>query len=361
MLCLDIPVPRCVQGLVHEPPVCFSSEPDIQAVKLIRNFGKEFGRLRDEIDQACSLASGQSDLVILLERPHISQTYHGPLASLFSSKGARSIHTVTVLGAFSFKPQDSTPIPSERCHQLIEEILKLKKPKVVLCCWNQSCQQPFVAQFKSYGVGKWPFRHEVDIQGSTTIAIRPFHPAAAVCYDESRKVCCRILLICHFALAFAELAGSTTVPGWMETVCKDSSAEFINCNDSGALSHLKETAVMLIVLQKMVGTQKGPRRYPQSEGRLAEHQRQQVNTLLRQLFASGFNKGAENIARLCLLLREYKYYRPSTRQDILSRLDELGSQQNLLQVVGDVITSSPSRLSYVIGFSDDNDDFDLEK
>ncbi|RTE68818.1 hypothetical protein BHE90_016800 [Fusarium euwallaceae] len=111
----------------------------------------------------------------------------------------------------------------------------------------------------------------------------------------------------------------------------------------------------------MVGTQKGPRRYPQSEGRVAEHQRRQVNTLLRQLFSSVYNKGAGNIARLCLLWREYKYYRPSTRQDILSRLDELRSQQNLLQGVGDVSTSSPSRLSYAIGFSDDDDDSDLEK
>jgi hypothetical protein len=86
-------------------------------------------------------------MVILLERPHESQTYHGtfgefvkPCKTLksvdelirFSSKGARSIYTVTVLDAFSFKPQDSTPIPSERCHQLIEEILRLKNPNVVL-------------------------------------------------------------------------------------------------------------------------------------------------------------------------------------------------------------------------------------
>lgn len=118
---------------------------------------------------------------------------------------------------------------------------------------------------------------------------------------------------------------------------------------------------MLIILRKMMGIQKGPICYPLSEGRLAEHQRQQVNTLLRQLFASGYNKGGQDIARLCLLWREYKYYRPSTRQDILSRLGELGSQQNLLQVVGDVSTSSPSRLSYFIGFSDDGDDSDLEK
>jgi hypothetical protein len=241
MLCLDIPVPRCVQQLISEPPVCLSNEQDIKAVNLIRNFGNEFGRRRDEIDQACSLASGPSDMVILLERPHKSQTYQGTFGDFvkrcetlkrvdelirFSSKGARSIHTVTVLDTFSFKPEDSTPIPPERCHQLIEEILKVKKPKVVLCCWNQRCEYPFVAQFKSHGVGTWPFRHEVDIEGFSTIVMRSFHPAAAVCYDESRKACCRTLLICHFVLAFAQLAGSTAVPEWMEMVCENSFTEY---------------------------------------------------------------------------------------------------------------------------------------
>jgi hypothetical protein len=94
--------------------------------------------------------------------------------------------------------------------------------EVVLCCWNQPCEQPFIAQFKSGGGGTWPFRHQVDIRGGSTIAIRSFHPAAAVCYDESRKACCRMLLICHFTLAFAELAGSAAVPEWVETVSRAS-------------------------------------------------------------------------------------------------------------------------------------------
>ncbi|CAF3541468.1 unnamed protein product [Fusarium graminearum] len=128
MLCLDIPVPRCAQKLIIEPPVCLPDVQDIKVVNLIRNFGKEFERPRDEIEQACNLASGQSDLIILLERPHKSQTYRGTFSDFvkrcetlkrvdelirFGSKGARSIHTVTVVDAFSFKPQDSTPIPSE--------------------------------------------------------------------------------------------------------------------------------------------------------------------------------------------------------------------------------------------------------
>ncbi|PCD21791.1 hypothetical protein AU210_015594 [Fusarium oxysporum f. sp. radicis-cucumerinum] len=378
MLCLDIPVPRCVQKLIFEPPVRLSNVQDIKAVNLIRNFGNEFGRRRDEIDQACCLASGPSDIVILLERPHESQTYHGTFGEFvqrcktlksvdelirFSSKGARSIHTVTVLDAFSFKPQDSTPIPSERCHQLIEEILKRKKPKVVLCCWNQPCEQPFVAQFKSHGVGIWPFRHEVDIEGFSTIAMRSFHPAAAVCYDESRKACCRMLLICHFILAFAQLAGSTAIPEWMETVCENSSTEYCESrrNDLRNLDNLTKTPVILSILQKMMGLKRERTVYPHSEDRRAEDQRQQVNALLRQLLASNYNKGAQDITKLCLLWRDYRYYEPSRRQDILSRLVELGSRQGSYQGQGAVSTFSPTRKTYYVGFADDEDDDNLEK
>ncbi|KAH7199205.1 hypothetical protein BKA60DRAFT_583171 [Fusarium oxysporum] len=378
MLCLDIPVPRCVQKLIFEPPVRLSNLQDIKAVNLIRNFGNEFGRRRDEIDQACSLASGPSDMVILLERPHESQTYHGTFGEFvqrcktlksvdelirFSSKGARSIHTVTVLDAFSFKPQDSTPIPSERCHQLIEEILKLKKPKVVLCCWIQPCEQPFVAQFKSHGVGIWPFRHEVDIKGFSTIAMRSFHPAAAVCYDESRKACCRMLLICHFILAFAQLAGLTAIPEWMETVCENSSTEYCESrrNDLRNLDNLTKTPVILSILQKMMGLKRERTVYPHSEDRRAEDQRQQVNALLRQLLASSYNKGAQDITKLCLLWRDYRCYEPSRRQDILSRLVELGSRQGSYQGQGAVSTFSPTRKTYYVGFAHDEDDDNLEK
>ncbi|KAJ9419476.1 hypothetical protein QL093DRAFT_2565542 [Fusarium oxysporum] len=330
MLCLDIPVPRCVRKLIFEPTVCLPNVQDIKAVNLIRNFGKEFGRWRDEIEQVCNLASGQSDLVILLERPHKSQTYRRTFGDFvkrcetlkrvdelirFSSKGARSIHTVTVLDAFSFKPEDSTRIPSERCHQLIEEILKLKKPKVVLCCWNQPCEQPFLARFKSDGVGTWLFRYQVDIEGFSTIAIRSFHPAAAVCYNELRKACCRMLLICHFILQYV----------------------------------LSGFGCLLEVRAQIRGS--GDR----------STVRAGINALLKQLFTSGYNKGAQDITKLCLLWRDYKYYHLATRQDILNRLVELGSRQGSYQGQGAVSTFSPACKSYYVGFADDKDDDDLEK
>ncbi|EXK23456.1 hypothetical protein FOMG_19765 [Fusarium oxysporum f. sp. melonis 26406] len=193
--------------------------------------------------------------------------------------------------------------------------------------------------------------------------MRSFHPAAAVCYDESRKACCRMLLICHFILAFAQLAGSTAIPEWMETVCENSSTEYCESrrNDLRNLDNLTKTPVILSILQKMMGLKRERTVYPHSEDRRAEDQRQQVNALLRQLLASNYNKGAQDITKLCLLWRDYRYYEPSRRQDILSRLVELGSRQGSYQGQGAVSTFSPTRKTYYVGFADDEDDDNLEK
>jgi hypothetical protein len=51
----------------------------------------------------------------------------------------------------------------------------------------------------------------------------------------------------------------------------------------------------------MMGLKRERTVYPLPENMHAEHQRQQVNALLRQLFASGYNEGAQDIAQLCLL------------------------------------------------------------
>jgi hypothetical protein len=115
------------------------------------DFGKEFDVPCDEIDHACNLASGPADVVVILERPktRTSHNYGHPFPQFvgccktlwavdelirFATNGARSIHTVTVLDAFSFKPDDKSHIPDERCHQLLAEILRAKKPKVVIRC-----------------------------------------------------------------------------------------------------------------------------------------------------------------------------------------------------------------------------------
>ncbi|KAM0361007.1 hypothetical protein ACHAO7_012029, partial [Fusarium culmorum] len=124
---------------------------------------------------------------------------------------------------------------------------------------------------------------------------------------------------------------------------------------------LTKTPVILNILRKMIGLDREQTVYPLSENIDAEHQRQQVNALLRQLFAQGYNQGAQDITQLCLLWRNYKYYQHSTWQDILSRFIKLGSQQGSCQGQKAVSTFSPARKSYYVGFADDQDDDDLEE
>ena len=122
----------------------------------------------DEIDHACNLASGPSDIIVILERPktRASHNYGHPFPQFvgdcktlwavdelirFATNGARSIHTVTVLDAFSFKPNDNSRIPDARCHQLLAEILRAKKPKVVIRCHRDEYKDPWMKQFELPG------------------------------------------------------------------------------------------------------------------------------------------------------------------------------------------------------------------
>ncbi|KAH7116319.1 hypothetical protein EDB81DRAFT_862092 [Dactylonectria macrodidyma] len=71
---LGIPVPREVQELPITPPICLPTTRDITPIDLARRFGTDRGINEKEITQACSLASGGPDMVILLERP-CAKTY----------------------------------------------------------------------------------------------------------------------------------------------------------------------------------------------------------------------------------------------------------------------------------------------
>lgn len=248
MICLSVPVPGCVQEHLREPPVCYPKEEDGRTLDLIRKFGAEFGCSTDEVEQACNLASGLSDLIVILERPRPDHTYKATFSDFvqgcptlsavdelirFASRGLRSIHTVTVLDAFTFSPKrpghpdDPERIPPVRCSQLVDEIIMLKKPKVVLCCWMGPVQgSSLSSQLRSRGVGTWPPHDRVEVGSTSTIAIRSFHPATAVFYRQLSPHT-RMLLIYHFILAFAKLHDSSQTrvkqPQWTEEMCRGSS------------------------------------------------------------------------------------------------------------------------------------------
>ena len=134
-ICLGIPIPRSVQALPYTPPACFYNLGDLSSLQALKDFGKEFNVPRGEISQACNLAAGLADIVVILQRPKTRTSHdHGlPFPQFvsrihcptlwavdelirFAINGARSIHTVTVLDAFSFKPNNTSYILDERCH-----------------------------------------------------------------------------------------------------------------------------------------------------------------------------------------------------------------------------------------------------
>ena len=125
--CLGIPVPLSLKGIVSVPPVCYPSQGDKETIEILQNFGRELHRPANEITQACNLASGFSDIVIILERPRRIHKFKDSFTKSvedcptlkavdelvrLATKGARSIHTVTVLDVFSFQP-DKKDISSD--------------------------------------------------------------------------------------------------------------------------------------------------------------------------------------------------------------------------------------------------------
>lgn len=224
-ICLGIPIPRSIQALPRTPPVSFHHQGDLSSLEALKDFGKEFDIPCDEIDQACNLASGPADIVVILERPkeRSSHNYGHPFPQFvtccktlwavdeviqFATNGARSIHTVTVLDAFSFKPKNCrSHIPDERCHRLLADIMRAKNPKVVIRCHTDEYKDPWMKQFGLPWKDCKSVRKEIQAGGThRTTILQSFHPSVAVNHYPRRPEY-RCLLIHHFIAVFAELSG----------------------------------------------------------------------------------------------------------------------------------------------------------
>jgi hypothetical protein len=162
--CFGIPVPHCLAGLGKAPPACILSPEDLQTVQILRDFGQELNRPKDEIAQACKLATGLSDIVVILDRPpprlyqafgasfgKFVQSYQ-PLAGVdellrLGSNSARSIHSVTVLYAYSYQPVTGDLELDRRCEEVLARLLQVKRPKVIIHCRNGDYSDPWMTRF----------------------------------------------------------------------------------------------------------------------------------------------------------------------------------------------------------------------
>ena len=219
---LGIPVPKSLACLPRQLPVCQFTTNDLRSLDLIRAFGKEFECREKEINQATNLASGPSDIIIILQRPASNHDYDVSFEKFvedcktlkavdelirFATKGTRSIHTVTILDAFMFKPKKREGIPDERCHQLLAEIIELKSPRLILRChkesYNDSRLKLLEQDCEDY---KCPTRRLYRDKQPTQYIVQSFHPSLAVNYKESRPEY-RIFLLLNFTVAFQRLGG----------------------------------------------------------------------------------------------------------------------------------------------------------
>lgn len=217
---LGIPIPKSLAPLPQQPPVCRFTTNDQISLDSIQEFGKEFGCPENEIKQALNLASGPSDIIIILQRPAFNHDYSVSFEKFvqdcetlnavdklirFATKGTRSIHTVTILDAFMFKPKWKVGIPDERCHQLLADVIDLKSPRLILRCHRGPYYDPRLhlleQDCEDY---KCPTKSRTMNNQSTQYIVQSFHPSLAVNHKEFRPEY-RIFLLLHFTKAFQRL------------------------------------------------------------------------------------------------------------------------------------------------------------
>ncbi|PWY83644.1 hypothetical protein BO94DRAFT_468646, partial [Aspergillus sclerotioniger CBS 115572] len=133
------------------------------------------------VSDAQNLAAGLSDIVVLLERPR-DRRYHKFDVSFenfvkssktllavdelirFASKGARSIYTVTVLNAFSYQPEKKvSEEDNQQCHDALGQILKSKRPRVVLRCHREAYVNEWLKHIEQPGENYQLRRKEISV------------------------------------------------------------------------------------------------------------------------------------------------------------------------------------------------------
>jgi hypothetical protein len=144
-------IPRCLRQITQIPPISVIHERDIEAIQILEEHGQKSGSSALSITQACNLASGTSDVIVILERPRNNKS-HPPNESFnefvnksatlkavdellrFATRGAQSIATGTVVNAFSLQPDENNASADLKCEDTLAQILKVKRPQVIIHC-----------------------------------------------------------------------------------------------------------------------------------------------------------------------------------------------------------------------------------
>ncbi|KAL3491675.1 hypothetical protein BJX62DRAFT_236938 [Aspergillus germanicus] len=228
-------LPECLKRLPVVPPMCLFKEGDSQAIQVLRKFGTELGCPNDEITQACNLASGFSDVVVILQRPleENLHPYNQPFDKFvssnptlkvvdellrFASAGARSIYTTTVINAFPFQKDKKDAEADRRCEEVIAKFLQIKRPRIIIQCVNPVYVCPSMMKFNFEGKPSRLEYQKVPLESGHICTVIPsFHPSYATKYNPYRPEW-RVLQMYHFVMAFRYLHGEDRLPCCAEKI-----------------------------------------------------------------------------------------------------------------------------------------------
>ncbi|KAK7926854.1 hypothetical protein PG985_003852 [Apiospora marii] len=367
MSCLDVPVPGCIRGLlVQEASVSCAESADYKINRRIRAFCENEKHYSSAaIDLACDLASGPSDLIVLVESLPQVLEYNADLATFvrecpmlkavdelihFASNGTRSIETVSVLQNIAYPGYDIGVLSMMQADRLVWDIINLKKPKVVLCCWSGVFYEqdfPFLGKVMSKGVGTWPPFEHVEIRDSKILTIRSFRPDITL-RRRGKSPNTRMLLIYHFVLAFHLLedpAGSPRqVPDWAKLMSERASEEQdSDASDLGSegvvwgIECIPETLIEELALNP---------RNPSLQGIISCWEpEQQIAFFLKELCHSDYSGGAAPLVRLCLVFQSYEH---PDKEEVVKGLHKAGCRQKTFEVEPGIVLKTMSEAARLL-------------
>ncbi|KAL3470290.1 hypothetical protein BJX99DRAFT_264348 [Aspergillus californicus] len=233
-------IPRCMERLRERSAFCTLLESDHIAMQRLENFGRSLKHSPEHIRLVCDLASGFSDIVVLVKYS-LGALVHHPDQSFddfvdnsvklrfidrlirFATKDSRSIHTVTVVHPLLF-PGSSPTVTDQRREEALAEFLQTKKAKVILhCVAGSEYVTPWMKERFRWPDEAYPYQlSRRDVSLTTTndywaTVIPVFCPSQAMEYQKYRLEL-RILLMYKFLMAFRVLRGKHDTPCCAEKI-----------------------------------------------------------------------------------------------------------------------------------------------
>ena len=223
----------CMQDFRKISPIVVKNTSDHQVLMFLKNFDTRLRLFEDEIFQTCKFALESKNLTISLKGFDSKHDYFVTFEQFvidckilnvidefikFVIKDTRCIDNVIVFDVFFFK---SSKIQflffDNECKNLLVKIIRIKKSRMLLCCWNEKCINHWMKQFQSLSVDWLFLKFEKIIENQNAIIVRSFHSIKVVCYEKC-NVNYRVFLIYRFVFAFVELFQSIQMFNWIKTI-----------------------------------------------------------------------------------------------------------------------------------------------